>query len=130
MQLTDAQNAALRAYIHKYKDVKGTHSTLMLDGLVDAYASSGILTDALSVKDLERINAAGMDPWGDDDEDCDYDLDWYNGAVKAHDKGTDLECIAAREELRAIGNAGADFEELVCAMSDTMESMWNGKEYA
>ena len=50
------QKQQLQDIVNKYADIKGDYEYTMLQGIVHAYCDSGILTDALSVEDAERLN--------------------------------------------------------------------------
>jgi hypothetical protein len=55
-QLTQQQKTALQAIVDKYAAVEGSYEATMLGGIVHAYCDSGILSDAYSVEDVERLS--------------------------------------------------------------------------
>jgi hypothetical protein len=109
--LTAQQTNIINTVIATYGAVEGTQCSTMLAGIVDAYCSSGILTDALSANDLERLSAyftedgiysAGIDT-----------LNTYMEEVE----GESLQCIKAIALLQTACDSNYDFETIVLKMN-------------
>ena len=96
---------ALNNIIVKYSAIAGNYAANVYEGVEHYMLDSGICTDALSVGDAERIEAAGLYEEGEDGICFVYDNGLYaiNEAVKAHDGGLDLDCIMCLQELEAAG---------------------------
>ena len=103
--------------IAKYGNVKGTHASTMLEGIVHAYCDSGITTDGLSANDVTVLE--------------DYfthktifghgDVEAMNNFVLAADyefKGLDM--LKARDSLEFIAKHkfGGDLEECLMELAD------------
>jgi hypothetical protein len=108
--LTAQQTNIINTVIATYGAVEGTQCSTMLEGIVEGYCSSGILTDALSANDWDRLTAyftengiwsAGIDT-----------LNTYIEAVE----GESLQCIKAITLLQTACDSNCDFETLVLKM--------------
>jgi hypothetical protein len=86
----------MQALVNKYKDVEGDYESTMLGGIVHAYCDSGILTDALSVTDAERISTY----FTEEGKNCGT-LELFDEYLQEVD-GEGLECCTAIEEMCAI----------------------------
>ena len=93
---TQAQKDAMQALVNKYKDVEGDYESTMLGGIVHAYCDSGILTDALSVTDAERISTY----FTEEGKNCGT-LELFNAYLQEVD-GEGLECSTVIDEMCAI----------------------------
>ena len=79
-----------------FNAIAGDYEATVLQGVWHAYCDSGILSDAFSVEDAERVNAANID----------YDkmqLAEINAAVSAFDNGDDLDCVKCVNAIIALG---------------------------
>ena len=94
--LTQTQKDAMQALVNKYAHVEGDYESTMLGGIVHAYCDSGILTDALSVTDAERISTY----FTEEGKNCGT-LELFNAYLQEVD-GEGLECCTAIEEMCAI----------------------------
>ena len=118
--LTHTQKEAAKVWYEKHKNIKGDYRSSMVYGLVTAYTSSGICSDAYSEADSIRVDAAGLNkPNSSEDPDyADYSyagchsLQEINDKVKLVDGNTqNLQCIVALTELMSIVDEDADPEE-------------------
>jgi hypothetical protein len=113
--ITVAQQNAIAAVFEQWQYTEGDYMSTMLEGIVHAYCDSGIMTDAFSVDDAARIEAAGLNAV--DDEDTTFTethtLNEINAAVVAHDKGAALECVQAINAISAVSTDNVD-TELLC----------------
>ena len=94
--LTHAQKDAMQALVNKYAHVEGSYESTMLGGIVHAYCDSGILTDALSAEDAERISTYFTDEGKDSGT-----LELFNTYLQEVE-GNGLECCTVIEEMCAI----------------------------
>lgn len=104
---------ALNNVIAKYSNIEGNYEANVWDGVQHYLTDSGICTDAFSVQDAERVEAAGL---YEEDEDgiCfayDNGLEDISEAVKAHDGGLDLDCVLCIKEIEELGYDAAELLE-------------------
>ena len=110
-QLTSAQQDTVTAVIALYSTIKGNYTDSMLEGIAHAFCDSGILTDALSERDWERLTrcfktaAIGK-----------LDLQILNNCVQAYDGKGELDCCAALALLSTAQNEHIDTETLCTYM--------------
>jgi len=82
--------------VAKYTAIEGDYEANVYEGCEHYMLDSGIFTDAFSVKDALRVQAAEID--------CDeMGLTECNELVKAFDNGDDLDCVQCINELEALG---------------------------
>lgn len=83
--------------VNVFNAIDGDYEATVLQGVWHAYCDSGIMTDAFSVNDAERVNAAKIDL------DEVFALEDINAAVKAFDNGNDLDCVQCVNAITALG---------------------------
>jgi hypothetical protein len=86
----------MQALVNKYAHVEGDYESTMLGGIVHAYCDSGILTDALSAEDAERISTYFTDEGKDSGT-----LELFNTYLQEVE-GNRLECCTVIDEMCAI----------------------------
>lgn len=88
-----------------FNAIDGNYEATVLQGVWHAFCDSGIMTDAFSVNDSERINAAGLYKEDEDGMCFAYEngLEDINAAVKAFDNGDDLDCVKCVNAIIALG---------------------------
>ena len=112
--LTQAQKDAMQALVNKYKDVEGSYESTMLEGIVHAYCDSGILTDALSAEDAERISTYFTDEGKDSGT-----LELFNTYLQEVE-GNGLECCTAIDEMCAIVHDAELASAYIGKLTDTL----------
>jgi hypothetical protein len=110
--LTQAQKDIVANVIAQYADVKGDYASTMLEGIWHGYCDSGILTDALSVKDAERLTqyftAEGL---------AVASLEMLNTFMLEADN-EELECVQAINLLATAQTDNVDLEMLCAYMQE------------
>lgn len=93
---TAQQKAEIADVVARFKHVEGSYEATMLKGLWHGYCDSGILTDALSVRDAKLVSKYFKKEA------------YYNASIYAMDEfiesveGEGLECVAAARMLFCI----------------------------
>lgn len=113
---TAEQKAIVADVIAKFADVEGDYEATMLGGIAHGYCDSGILTDALSVTDAERISTY----FTDEGKNCGT-LELFDAYLQEVD-GEGLECCTAIALLDTATNETTDLETVVAYMHDTINS--------
>jgi hypothetical protein len=98
------QSKQVQAIVDTFNAIAGDYEDTVLQGVWHAYCDSGIMTDAFSVNDAKRVNAANIDL-----EET-FALDEINDAVKAFDNGADLDCVQCINAICAICDVEEFFE--------------------
>jgi len=94
--LTQQQKTALQAVLDKWAAIAGSYEQTMILGIVHGYCDSGILTDAFSVDDAERVSK-----YFDEDAVAEGTLDEFNERL-LNEEGKALDCCTAIAEIAAI----------------------------
>ena len=91
--------------INKYSAIEGNYEATVLQGVWHAYCDSGIMTDALSVNDIQRCISAGLCNENEDGMRVIDEMDLYeiNDAVRAYDKQNDMDCVQCVNDITALG---------------------------
>ena len=112
MQFTKAQNKAITNIYNKYKHVEGDYRSTMLFGIITAYCSSGITTDALSADDATLLEKHNLLEFA-----CDEGLYEANEKILAI-TNKDLLCCTVIDELASVE---MDVEETARQMYELCE---------
>lgn len=88
--------AEAQAIFNKFNAISGNYELTVMQGVWHAFCDSGIMTDAFSIRDAKRVNAAKIDL------DKVFALDDINALVKDKDNGEDLDCVQCVNAIKTM----------------------------
>ena len=94
--------------VDTFTAIAGDYECNVLRGVWHAYCDSGIMTDALSIKDAKRIKKAKLSDYAD--ENSLFDI---SNAVNAGDNKGELDCVKCINAIEALGYDVEEFFEEV-----------------